>query len=194
MLAWFLISLFLLVLIQYLIIYTINERYILKIDQVEEFKYALVLGAGLERNGKPSDILMDRILSAMDVFHTHRAEYLVMSGSHRKEYDEAGAMQSIALSYGIPPAAILVDRHGNSTLQSCINVQKEHSPSSVLIITQRFHLPRAIMLQRLLGIKAYGLAANNFRFSILKVSYWYFRELFALPFNFLKYLIYLISR
>lgn len=194
MLIGILIALLLLVLVLYLCVYAINKRYIQKINQIDEFKYALVLGAGLERNGKPSDILMDRILSAVDVFHTHKAEYLIMSGSHRKNYDEAGAMQTAALSYGIPSSAILVDRHGNSTLQSCLNVQKEYSPSSILIITQSFHLPRAIMLQRLLGIEAFGIAANSYHFSFLKVSYWYFREFFALPFNILKYIIHIISQ
>lgn len=161
--------------------------------QIENFEYALVLGAGLEKNGQPSDILMDRIVSAMDIFNTHKVKILIMSGSQRRDYDEAGAMQKAAVSHGIPGAAILVDRSGNSTFQSCLFVRNELNPSKVVIITQAFHLPRSILLQRLLGVEAYGISANNFSFSVLKKAFWYSREFFALPYNLLKYLIYLIK-
>jgi SanA protein len=182
----------LLVLFLYLGAYLFTRRWITSPARIESFEYALVLGAGLEKNGQPSDILMDRIVSAMDLYSSHKVKHLIMSGSQRRNYDEAGAMQKTTLSHVIPESVMLIDRSGNSTFQSCLFVRSQLELSSVLIITQAFHLPRAILLQRFLGVKAYGVAADNFRFSLPKKAYWYFRELFALPYNLLKYLIYRI--
>ena len=165
------------------------RKYILKIQQLDKYKYALVLGAGLEKDSSPSDILMDRITTAIDLYHAKKADYLVMSGSK----GEPDAMVSAALSYDIPESVLLIDKKGNSTFNSCLNIRETYSPSSVLIVSQSFHLPRALMLQRLLGVEAFGVSAHNYHFSLFKKAYWTLREVFALPYNLLKYSFFLIK-
>ena len=154
----------------------------------------MVLGAGLEKNGKPSDILMDRILTGVNLYKEGKVEYLIMSGSFRKNYDEPDSMRGAAIDMGLPEQAILLDRDGFSTLDSCITIKEKFSPEQILIVSQFFHLPRAIMLQTFLGIKAIGIQARTYHFSLHKKVYWYLRELFSIPFNLLKYGLYRLKK
>ena len=154
----------------------------------------MVLGAGLEKNGKPSDILMDRVLTGANLYKEGKVEYLIMSGSCRKKYDEPGAMRKAAIALEIPEQAILLDRDGISTLDSCVTIKEKYAPEQVLIVSQFFHLPRAIMLQTSLGIKAIGIQAKTYHFSLYKKAYWYSRELLSIPYNLLKYAFYRIRK
>jgi len=178
----------------YLVIYFHNKKHIVNIHQLSHVHYALVLGAGLKKNGRPSDILMDRVLSAIELFQAGKVDYLIMSGAAREGKDETAAMAAAALDRGIPREAILLDRHGISTFESCLNYLQEYAPEKLVIVTQAFHLPRAIQLQRLLGIEACGYAAHIYRFSFYKVAYWYLREVLAMPFNLLKFVNYLFRK
>lgn len=188
------IGLFLLLVLFYFFIWLRTRRYILSLEEVQATKYALVLGAGLEKNGEPSDILKDRVLKAARLYKANKAQYLIMSGSVMKGKDEPGAMQTMALSLGVPQSAILLDRNGISTFHSCTNLKSQFNPANVTIITQYFHLPRSLFFQRLLGIQAFGLPADIYKFAIYKKAYWLLREFFALPYNIGKYLIHFFLR
>jgi SanA protein len=177
----------------FIFIFLYSKRFIFKTDQYFKFKYALVLGAGLEKDGKPSDILLDRIQTAVEVYKKNKVEYLILSGSTRKGYNEPEAMRAAVIALGIPQSGIQIDPTGISTFHSCLHILRDYSPESILIITQQFHLPRAILLQRWLGVAAFGIAAKNFSFSVYKKCWWYLREVFALPFNLLKLAIYLFK-
>jgi SanA protein len=178
----------------YMAIFFHTRKYILDPQQTFHTEYALVLGAGLEKDGQPSDILMDRILAAAQLYQSQKVEYLVMSGAARHGKDETQAMAAAALVHGIPQNAILLDGQGFSTFESCLNVLRAYSPKNLVVVTQLFHLPRSIILPRLLGIETFGYTACNFHFSIYKTVYWYLREIIAVPFNLLKYLNYLFKR
>ena len=170
------------------------RQYFLNVSSDFHFQYALVLGAGLENSSQPSDILMDRVITAVRLYKTHKIDYLIMSGAAKRGKDEVAVMASLAETNGVPTTAIMLDGRGYSTFESCLNFKSNHSPASVLLISQSFHLPRAILIQRLLGdVQAYGYAAHDFHFSFLKTSYWYLREVIALPYNFFKYLLFLLK-
>lgn len=175
----------------YLIMSFACRRFILDSQAIDHYPYALVLGAGLEKNGTPSDILMDRVLTAVNLYQSKKVDLLIMSGTRRKGYDEPGAMRAAALTAGVPSSAIRTDPDGISTFNSCINLVQTYAPESVLIVTQQFHLPRAILLQRALGVNASGVAAHLYCFSWRKKAFWYAREVIALPFNCIKLAIYL---
>lgn len=175
----------------YSITYLITRRFIYTKQPSDHFRYCLVLGAGLEKDGKPSDILMDRISTAVNLYENKRIDYLIMSGSRRRGYDEPNAMKVTALASGIPESAILIDPGGVSTLNSCFNVRENYAPDYLLIVTQQFHLPRAILLQRALGVNASGIAARLYKFSWYKKAFWYLREMLSLPYNMFKLLFYL---
>jgi vancomycin permeability regulator SanA len=185
-------GLFLLLVMLYTVIWLQSRHYIRSLDEVEPAEYVLVLGAGLEINGAPTDILKDRVEKSVILYKANIVKSLIMSGSNFRGKDEPGAMQSMAIALGVPQSAILVDRQGISTIHSCINLKNRFDPENVIIVTQYFHLPRAIFLQRMLGIQAIGIPADIYKFSLYKKGYWLFREFFALPYNLIKYIIYKI--
>jgi SanA protein len=174
----------------YLFLFLKNKKYILNADQIDHFKYALVLGAGLEKDCRPSDILMDRIATAVQLYRSQKVDFLIMSGAAKRNKDEVKAMTAAARAQGIPDSAILQDGDGYSTFESCLHVIREYSPIRLLIVTQRFHLTRAITMQRWLGVEAFGCPARIYHFTFYKTAYWYLREIAAMPYNILKFLLY----
>ena len=176
--------------IVYLVVYLNTKQFVLNKSQLEHQKYCLVLGAGLEKDGRPTDILMDRVSTAVGLFESKQVDLLIMSGTRRRGYDEPGAMQAAAITQGVPDSAILLDPQGISTINSCINYKLKFSRESLVIITQPFHLPRSILLARKLSLDAYGIAAVIYHFSWYKRAFWYVREFFALPYNFIKLALY----
>jgi vancomycin permeability regulator SanA len=170
----------------YLLVYLNTKQFRLNINQLGHYRYCLVLGAGLEKDGKPSDILMDRVSTAVCLFNNKQVDLLIMSGTRRRGYDEPGAMQAAAIAQGVPDSAILLDPQGISTLDSYVNFKQKFAHKSLVVITQPFHLPRSILLARKLGLDVYGTAAGIYHFSWYKRAFWYIREFFALPYNFVK--------
>ena len=177
----------LILMVIYALIYLDTRQYILDKGQLEHYRYCMVLGAGLEKDGRPTDILMDRVSTAVELYKSKKVGQLVMSGAHRRAYDEPGAMQAAAIARGIPDSVIVLDSKGISTLDSCLNF-KNAFEGEVLIVTQAFHLPRAVFLARKLGLSAFGAPACIYRFSWYKQAYWQAREILALPYNILKYM------
>ena len=171
----------------YLLIYLNTRQYILKRDQAGHYPYCLVLGAGLEKDGRPTDILMDRVCTAVELFKSQQVKQLIMSGTCRESYDEPGAMQAAATERGVPASAMRLDPQGISTLDSCLNFKKVFG-GELVIVTQAFHLPRAIFLARRLDLPAFGVAACIYHFSWYKQTYWQAREILAIPYNLLKYM------
>jgi len=172
----------------YVLVTTSNR--ILPMDELHDFIYAIVLGAGLESDGTPTDILSDRVLSAVNLVKAGKAKKMILSGSKsRHDYDETIAMQNFAVRLGVSQNQIETDHVGNSTFESMVNFKLHFPGKDVVIVTQNFHLPRAIWIARSLGINAFGFAAQIYHFSTVKTLYWGVREVFALPFNMLKLFI-----
>lgn len=168
-----------------------NKKLIKELNDFPESPYALVLGAGLESDGRPTDILSDRVLSAVKLFELGKVRMLVMSGSSYGEgYDEVVAMEKLAIRAGIAREKIIMDKKGVSTLDSLINYKYRFQNEKVIIVTQQFHLPRSLWLAKQLGLNCYGFPASIYRFSNFKKFVWRIREFFALPFNLLKFIRY----
>jgi len=150
-------------------------------------KFALVLGAGLERNGLPTDILSDRIETAVKLLDQNKTTVLVLSGSvNPQNFSEPESMSDLALSLGVDRSNLILDYKGKTTFDSVINIAEYSGNEIVAIVTQRFHLPRALWLANSQNINAYGAPANIYKFSTYKTAIWYLREIFALPINLLK--------
>lgn len=174
----------------YAYVWISSLKRIYPMDELHNSAYAIVLGAGLERDGKPTDILSDRVLSAVILIKSGKVSKMILSGyKSMHDYDETAAMLSLSEQSGIKRSQIEIDNKGNSTFESMKNFKHIFSCEKVIIVTQRFHLPRAIWIARSLGINAIGFAAQIYRFSWVKILYWGVREFFALPFNMLKILI-----
>lgn len=175
----------------YILLFIFTAPRIRQIDEVPFCTYSLVLGAGLEKSGKPSDILSDRVLSAVQLYKSNRTKILVMSGSKAKNLDEPFHMAHLAHQHGIPQSAIILDHEGKSTFHSLVNFINRQPKEKVIIVSQYFHLPRAVFFSRLLGIDSHALAAGMIHFSRYKILCWTMREIIAVPYNFFKLLDFL---
>lgn len=136
---------------------------------------ALIFGAGLRRDGRPTAVLADRVATGARLFHDGKVEKLLMSGSSNSHgHNEAYAMRDYALSLGVPEDAILLDTAGDRTYLSCLNAYEDHGARSVLLVTQEFHLPRALVLCDALGMDAQGVSADLREYRAER--FWTFRE------------------
>jgi len=103
----------------------------------------------------------DRVSAAADLYHAGRVDMLLMSGDNsRPDYNEPDAMREYAVSLGVPREAIHVDYGGRRTYDSCYRARHIFGVEDAVVVTQEFHLPRAVMLCRGLGIDAVGVGAD----------------------------------
>lgn len=124
----------------------------------------LVLGAGVWGEGEnayPSHMLEDRLLTALSLYETGAGKKLLMSGDHgTSEYDEVNVMRDFALERGVPSADIFMDHAGFSTYESLYRARDVFMAERVLIVTQGYHLYRALYIAKALGLEAAGVAAD----------------------------------
>ena len=122
----------------------------------------LVLGCGIRPDGTPSRMLADRLEKGVALYEAGASDRLLMSGDHgRKEYDEVNLMKNYAVERGIPSAAVFMDHAGFSTYDSMYRARDVFQAKKVLIVTQAYHLPRALYTAERLGLEAYGVAAQD---------------------------------
>jgi len=141
---------------------------------------AVVFGAGLTRSGTATPILRDRVETAAHLYFAGKVQKLLMSGDNRfGNYDEPGAMRAYALTLGVPSEAIVLDYAGRRTYDTCFRAKAIFGLDSALLVTQGFHLPRALFLCNALGVKASGVEAANRHYWPLMLLIWNAREQFA---------------
>ncbi|MCC7359011.1 MAG: YdcF family protein [Anaerolineales bacterium] len=141
---------------------------------------ALVFGAGLNRNGSATPILYDRVATAADLYHAGRVGKLLLSGATTwAGYNEPLAMSAVARELGVPDDALVLDSAGERTYDSCYRAQAVYGVTDAILVTQAFHLPRALFLCEALGIQASGVAADRRVYREQSVRFWSVRELFA---------------
>lgn len=122
----------------------------------------LVLGARVWDNGSPSGVLEDRLDTGISAYQAGVSDRLLMSGDHgQDDYDEVNAMKDYALEQGIPSENIFMDHAGFSTYESVYRARDIFQVKTVLIVTQEYHLYRALYIARALGLNAYGIAADR---------------------------------
>ena len=121
----------------------------------------IVLGCQVKENGKPSDMLSDRLKRGIELYSEGAAPKILMSGDHgRKAYDEVNTMKQVALSEGIPSEDIFMDHAGFSTYESMYRAKEIFGADKIIIVTQEYHLYRALYIAEKLGIEAYGVGSD----------------------------------
>lgn len=122
----------------------------------------IVLGASVKSDGTLSDILRDRVDTAIKIYRAGKVKRFLISGDHgKKHYDEVNAMKNYLLDRGIPPEDIFLDHAGFDTYDSMYRAKHIFQVDSAVVVTQNFHLPRAIYLGREFGLNVYGLSADR---------------------------------
>jgi len=158
------------------ILYSLPKVY--SVDDAPTRPVAVVFGAGLWRDGTPTNVLRDRIATAADLFFTGKIQKILMSGDNRfLDYNEPGAMRQYALSLGVPDSAIVLDYAGRRTYDTCFRAQAIFGIEEPILVTQRFHLARALYTCNALGLNSVGVASDQRDYSLLSQIFWNLREL-----------------
>jgi vancomycin permeability regulator SanA len=125
---------------------------------------ALVLGALVEPDGSPSAFLTARLELAKRLYDSGKVRVLLVSGDHtRPDYDETDAMRAWLLAHGVPARVIVVDPEGVDTYDSCARANRIFGVRQAVVVTQTFHVDRAVTLCRQLGIDAVGVGDDSVR-------------------------------
>ena len=141
-------------------------------------KVAIVFGAGLWRDGSPTPVLRDRLITAARLYNAGKVEKLLMSGDNSTEdYNEPAAMQKYAIGLGIPPQDIILDYAGRRTYDTCYRAREIFGVGGAILVTQNFHLARALFLCNKLGIPSVGVAADLRDYRRGPLLAWHLREL-----------------
>ncbi len=150
--------------------------------EVPARRVTIVFGAGLTRDGRPTRVLRDRVETAVKLYFAGKTEILLMSGDNRfVDYNEPQAMKEYALHLGVPAEDIVLDYAGRRTYDTCYRAAAIFRVEEAILVTQNFHLPRAIYTCNHLGVDAVGVAAENHYFLKRSRLYWNLRELAATP-------------
>ncbi|MDR8409220.1 YdcF family protein [Nonomuraea sp. 3-1Str] len=124
---------------------------------------ALVLGAGLYR-GRPTGMLAGRLDIAARLYRTGKVKAVLLSGDNsRKDYDEPSAMAAYLRAHGVPDDVMVLDYAGFDTWDSCVRARRVFGAARVTVVTQAFHLPRAVSLCRAAGLETFGVGEDSTR-------------------------------
>ena len=140
------------------------EKYILSLEEaakLQDVDCILVLGCAVWDDGTPSAMLRDRLQRSVELYQAGAAPKLLMSGDHgTDDYNEVDAMKTFAVAAGIPSEDVFMDHAGFSTYESMYRAKEVFQVKKVIIVTQSYHLYRAIYIARSLGLDAYGVDAD----------------------------------
>ncbi len=139
---------------------------------------AIVFGAGITRDGWPMPALADRVWTAAELYKAGKVRKLLMSGDNRFiDYNEPGAMRRYALELGVPDEDIVLDYAGRRTYDTCYRAGYIFGVQEAILVTQHFHLDRALYICDSLGIDVVGVAADQRPY--LAARFWWWREVAA---------------
>lgn len=146
------------------------------VDEVPQRRVAIVFGALVFSDGQPSHMLYDRLATGADLYHAGKADVLLLTGdNHIKTYNEPEVMRDYAIQLGVPEDAIVLDYAGFRTYDSCYRARDIFKVDEAILVTQRFHLDRALLTCGQLGLDVVGVAADyqrpeGYRFSSMFYS------------------------
>ncbi|MCJ7435782.1 MAG: YdcF family protein [Anaerolineales bacterium] len=153
---------------------------IFTVETVPTDRVAIVFGAEIKRDGTPSAVLRDRVKTAVELYKNGKVEKLLMSGDNRfVDYNEPESMRQYAVSLGVPDADIILDYAGRRTYDTCYRAKEIFGVDSAILVTQGFHLPRALFLCNSFGVDAVGVKADNYYYLKRLLLIWNIRETLA---------------
>lgn len=153
-------------------------------SKLNDIDCIIVLGAGIWGD-KPSPMLEDRLLEGINLYENNVSNKILMSGDHgREEYDEVNIMKNYAIEKGIPSENIFMDHAGFSTYESIYRAKEIFEAKKVVIVTQKYHLYRALYIANKLELEAYGVNSDPRQYA--GSTYRELREILARDKDFIK--------
>ena len=141
-----------------------TRNHILRLEEaasLTDVDCILVLGCGVWGDGQPSHMLEDRLKMSLELYEAGASKKILMSGDHgQTDYDEVNVMKSFAVEAGVASENVFMDHAGFSTYESMYRAKEIFQADKIIIVSQEYHLYRAIYIARQLGIEAYGVAAD----------------------------------
>jgi vancomycin permeability regulator SanA len=132
-----------------------------KAAELTDVDCIIILGCGVKDDGVPSDMLNDRLLVGIELYKSDASERILMSGDHgREEYDEVNVMKQFAIDKGVTSEDVFMDHAGFSTYESMYRATNIFKAKKVIIVTQGYHLYRALYIAKKLGLEAYGVNSD----------------------------------
>lgn len=134
--------------------------------ELENVDCIIILGCQVKDDGSLSHMLRDRLMRGLEVYEADAAPKLLMSGDHgHEEYDEVGAMKNYAIENGVPSENVFMDHAGFSTYETVYRAKEIFQADKVIIVTQEYHLYRALYIAEQFGVEAYGVSADLNRYA-----------------------------
>lgn len=162
--------------IQFIVLRTSSS--VIALEDVPAVDAIIIPGASVNPNGVPSDILEDRLLTGVDLYEAGKAGAIIVSGDNgQNQYDEVNAMRLYLLEQGIPAEDIFLDHAGFDTYDTMYRAKAIFGADSVVVATQRYHLPRALYIGEARGIEVYGVSADRQEYRGMR--YFMAREMLA---------------
>ncbi|HCF51302.1 MAG TPA: hypothetical protein DER60_13535 [Syntrophomonas sp.] len=150
----------------------VGAKYIYSAQEVPEADTVLILGAYVYPDGTLSAMLKDRVTVGHELYQQGKAPKIIVSGDHgRTDYDEVNTMKEFLKSKGMPGQDIFMDHAGFSTYESLYRARDIFQVKKVIIITQEYHLLRAVFIARELGLEAYGVASDKHDYGQVMAAY-----------------------
>ncbi|WP_427854236.1 SanA/YdcF family protein [Desulfosporosinus orientis] len=141
---------------------SVGKKYIVSSAEAPMVDAILVLGAYVFPSGTVSTMLNDRLTVGYELYEQEKAPKLLVSGDHgRKDYDEVNSMKNFLKAKGVPGKDVFMDHAGFSTYESMYRARDIFKVRKVIIVTQEYHLKRAVFVARALGLEAYGVASDK---------------------------------
>jgi SanA protein len=138
---------------------------------------AIVFGAGLYRDGSATPVLADRVTAAVDLYKAGKVRKLILTGDNRfPEYNEPASMFRLAVSLGVPEDDLIPDYAGRRTYDSCYRARFVFDVKKAILVSQEFHLPRAVFLCDQLGVESVGVSADRRVYRNSSLILWNLRE------------------
>ncbi|MBO0860014.1 MAG: YdcF family protein [Chloracidobacterium sp.] len=124
-------------------------------------RVAVVFGASIYGNGDLSPILADRVNTAIELYSAHKVDRILVSGDARhRSYNEPKAMYEYLISHAVGPKDVIIDISGRSTYETCLRAKEVFGLKRAVLVSQGFHLPRALYIANHLGLDAVGMAGD----------------------------------
>lgn len=143
---------------------SVGKEHLLTVDEaakLEDVDCIIVLGCQVKDDGSLSHMLRDRLMRGLELYEAGAAPKLLMSGDHgREDYDEVGAMKNYAIENGVPSEDVFMDHAGFSTYETVYRAKEIFKADKVIIVTQEYHLYRALYIAEKLGVEAYGVSSD----------------------------------
>ena len=167
--------------INYYVIYSTKDNIVKKVSS--DIDCILVLGAGI-KNQEPSKTLKDRLDKTVELYKEDVSRKIILSGDKHDNYNEPLVMKNYLIEKGVNEENIILDEIGYSTYESIYNIKNIYKYKKIVIVTQKYHLYRALYISKSLGISAIGVSCVNKKYS--GNTYREIREVLARNKDFIK--------